>query len=221
MPVFCHDESRMAMMIKRIVVATGNVGKLREIRAVFAGRGIELPSSAQMGVDAPDEPFDTFMENALAKARYAAAKTKTPALADDSGLVVAALKGKPGVLSARYSGVDANDARNNAKLLRAMRQAEKRHKGNIRKDAFYYAAMVFVLSADDPAPVFAEGFWRGEILPEMRGDGGFGYDPVFYDAAAGKTGAQMSPSEKNRRSHRGKSLRAIIRLLQERGLITK
>ena len=216
-----HNQSRIIVMIKRIVSASGNVGKLREIRAVFGGRGIELPSSAQMGIDAADEPFGTFVENALAKARYAAAKTKTPALADDSGLVVAALGGKPGVLSARYSGENASDTRNNAKLLRAMHQMAKKHNGDIRKDAFYYAAMVFVLSANDPAPVFAEGFWRGEILTETRGEGGFGYDPLFYDAATGKTGAQMTASEKNRRSHRGKSLRAIIRLLIERGLITK
>ncbi|MGI9338111.1 MAG: RdgB/HAM1 family non-canonical purine NTP pyrophosphatase [Gammaproteobacteria bacterium] len=202
-----------------IVVATGNAGKLREIRAAFAGRDVELPSSGQMGIGAADEPFGTFMENALAKARYAAKKTKLPALADDSGLVVAALGGKPGVLSARYSGADATDAANNAKLLRALRMMAKKQNGNICRDAFYYAAMVFVRCADDPAPVFAEGFWRGEILASMRGDGGFGYDPLFYDPAAKKTGAQMSPFEKNRRSHRGKSLRAIIRLLIERGLL--
>lgn len=202
-----------------IVIATGNAGKLREIRAAFGRRGIKLPSSGQMGIGAPDEPFGTFMENALAKARYASAKTKLPALADDSGLVVAALGGKPGVLSARYSGINATDKANNAKLLRAMHR--QKQQGNNLKDAFYYAAMVFVLSATDPAPVFAEGFWQGEIGEVICGDGGFGYDPLFYDPVVGKTGAQMTAAEKNRHSHRGKSLRAIIRLLIARGLLTK
>ena len=207
------------MPAKTIVIATGNVGKLREIRAALDKSGLHLPSLAQLNIKGAEEPYQTFMENALAKARYAAAKTKLPALADDSGLVVGALGGKPGVMSARYAGINASDAANNNKLLRHIKKAEKQNGGKINRGAFYYAAMVFVLAAEDPAPVFAEGFWRGEVLDELRGDGGFGYDPLFYDAAAAKTGAQMSPAEKNRRSHRGKSLRAIVRQLTARGIL--
>ena len=189
---------------KTIVIASGNAGKIREIREALSPLGARLPSLSDLGIAQTAEPHPTFMENALAKARAASAAASLPAIADDSGIAVAALNGAPGVLSARYA--DGGDNANNQKLLAAMQNAEDRR-------AFYYAAMVFVRSPDDPAPLFAEGRWRGEILRELRGEGGFGYDPLFYDPRMKKTGAQMSPAEKNKVSHRGSSLRRLTRLL--------
>ena len=191
------------------VIASGNNGKIREIRAALAGFPIRLTTQAEAGVSAADEPYATFIENALAKARHVSAKTNLPALADDSGLVVPALGNAPGVYSARYSGDDADDVKNNAKLLTAMENIKDRR-------AFYCALIVHIRHADDPAPLVAEGFWRGEITLEPRGNGGFGYDPLFYDARVGKTGAEMSLAEKQRVSHRGKSLRRLTRLLRQR-----
>ena len=207
------------MPTPKILIATGNAGKLREIRAALAGCGAQLPSAAELNIGSPAEPHGTFMENALAKARFAAKESGLPALADDSGLVVAALGGKPGVHSARYAGNNAIDKDNNDKLIKAMLQAEQQQGETLERGAYYYAAMVFARDANDPAPLFADGYWRGEILKEPRGENGFGYDPLFYDATLGKTGAQMSAEEKNKVSHRGKSLRAITALLIERGIL--
>lgn len=195
--------------MRDVVIASGNAGKVREIREALAPLWTRLPSLADLQIAQAEEPHRTFWENALAKARAASAAAKCAAVADDSGLVVPSLGGAPGVHSARYAGAESDDLANNEKLLAAMRGIENR-------GAFYYAAIVFLESPDDPAPVFAEGFWRGEILSEMRGGGGFGYDPLFYDPRAGKTGAQMTVAEKNRASHRGKSLRALMRTLARR-----
>ena len=202
-------------MTMTIVLASGNAGKLREIRAALtAGQSadLHLPCATELGAPAADEPHGTFLENALAKARTVAAYTGLAALSDDSGLVVSALLGAPGVHSARYAGANANDDTNNKKLLDAMCDAADRR-------AFYYAAMVYVAAADDPAPIFAEGFWRGEIITERRGDGGFGYDPLFFDPTVGKTGAQMTVEEKNRVSHRGLALRRLLRLFKRRKIL--
>lgn len=198
-----------------IVLASGNAGKLREIRAALTAAqaaDLHLPCAAELGASAADELHGTFFENALAKARVVAAYTGLAALSDDSGLVVSALCGKPGVHSARYAGANANDDTNNKKLLDAMCDVADRR-------AFYYAAMVYVAAADDPVPVFAEGFWRGEIITEPRGNGGFGYDPLFFDPTVGKTGAQMTAEEKNRVSHRGLALRRLLRLLKRRKIL--
>lgn len=192
-----------------VVIASGNPGKVREIRAALPELG-RMPSLADLGLAQASEPFGSFFENALAKARAAARRAGCAAIADDSGIVVRALAGAPGVRSARYAGSRATDADNNARLLADM-------KGKRDRSAFYYAAMVFVESAGDPAPVFAEGFWRGEILRTPRGDGGFGYDPLFWDPARGKSGAEMTPRQKNAVSHRGKSLRDLARRLRARG----
>lgn len=197
------------MIETAIVIASGNGGKVREIRAALASLHIRLPSLADLQLAQAAEPHRTFFENALAKARSAAKAAKLPAIADDSGLVVPALDGKPGVHSARYAGDAATDLQNNKKLLAAMTDIKDR-------SAFYYAAMVFVESENDPAPLFAEGFWRGTILRELRGANGFGYDPLFYDARMQKTGAQMSAAEKNKVSHRGESLRALLQIMSER-----
>lgn len=198
-----------------VVLATGNNGKVREIRAALSPFGLSLPTQAEFNIAAAAEPHPTFLENALAKARHVAAAANLPALADDSGLVVPALGNAPGVHSARYASVPSDfgdatpDARNNEKLLRAM-------DGVSERQAFYYALLVFVRSANDPAPLVAEGFWRGEIATAPRGDGGFGYDPLFYDDSIGKTGAEMSIAEKQRSSHRGRSLRRLARLMRWR-----
>jgi len=198
-------------MSRTIVIASGNAGKVREIRRALAPLKLELPSLADLKIEQAPEPHLSFMENALAKARSAAEAVNGAAIADDSGISVYALDGAPGVHSARYAGEDADDDKNNRKLLEAMNGKEDRR-------AFYYAAMVYVSHAADPAPVFAEGLWHGEILNECRGSGGFGYDPLFLDTTVQKTGAEMQPDEKNAVSHRGKSLRRLLHLLQERGI---
>ena len=198
-------------MLTEVVIASGNAGKIREIRAALAPAGLRLHTQGELGIGEADEPHGTFLENALAKARHTAAASGKPALADDSGLTVAALGNAPGVHSAYYSGA-RDDAKNNAKLLAEMQGAQNRK-------AFYYAAMVLVLHADDPAPVFAEGYWHGEIADGLRGDNGFGYDPLFYDARLEKTGGEMSAAEKYRVSHRGQSLRQLLRLLRRRRLL--
>lgn len=195
-----------------IVIASGNSGKIREIRAACAGLPLTLPAQEELGIAGAAEPHGTFLENALAKARHVSAACGQPALSDDSGLVVPALGNAPGVHSARYAGSGATDAQNNAKLLAAMRGIEAR-------SAFYYAAMVIVLHPSDPAPLFAEGYWHGEIAADMHGEGGFGYDPLFYDPAVGKTGAQMDSAEKNEVSHRGHALRRLVKLLRRRRLL--
>ena len=162
--------------MNRIVVASNNPGKLRELAALLAPLGLEAVPQSQFGVPEAEEPHDTFLENALAKARHASRATALPALADDSGLCVPALGGEPGVHSAFYAGQAATreerDGANNAKLVAALSNAEDR-------SAFYYCVLVLVRSASDPTPVVAEGSWNGEIVREPRGGGGFGYDPYF------------------------------------------
>ena len=194
---------------KTIIIASGNEGKIREIRAALLPLGMVLSSLSELNMTQAPEPHPSFFENALAKARAATLASGLPALADDSGIVVPALKNSPGVLSARYAGENATDEDNNQKLLSEMEHIEDRR-------AFYYAAMVFVESPDDPAPIFAEGMWHGEIAKAPSGNGGFGYDPIFYVPDAGKTGAEMSLDEKNACSHRGQSLRRLYALMQQK-----
>ena len=194
-----------------LVIASSNCGKIAEIRAALAHLPLHLPSQRELDIEGSEEPYVTFLENALAKARHVAAASGKPALSDDSGLVVPALANAPGVHSARYAGADADDVKNNAKLLAAMQNIRERQ-------AFYYAAMVLVRHAEDPAPIFAEGYWHGKIIDSPRGKNGFGYDPLFYDSRLGKTGGEMQIEEKQRVSHRGKSLRRLVRLLHQRRL---
>lgn len=197
--------------LARLVIASGNAGKLREIAAILAPLGTAIVPQGELGVPEAAEPHGTFVENALAKARHAARITGLPALADDSGLFVDALAGGPGVRSARYAedGDPAlpQDERNNRKLLAALT-----HETNRR--AHYYCVMVLVRSADDPQPLIAEGEWHGEVTREPRGAGGFGYDPLFHIPAAGCTVAEMTPEAKNRVSHRAQ---ALLRLAQRLG----
>jgi XTP/dITP diphosphohydrolase len=195
----------------KLVIATGNAGKLREIRELLSPLAIEVLPQSDFDVPEAEEPYVTFIENALAKARHASRHTGLPALADDSGICVDALQGAPGVVSARYAGgasrASGQDERNNEKLLRALEGSKDRH-------AHYYCVMVLVRHADDPQPLIAEGIWQGEILDAPRGDGGFGYDPIFLDAKTDKTGAELPLDIKNRISHRGQALAKMLHMLE-------
>ena len=196
----------------RWVLATANRGKTAEFAALFreSGLAIELIAQTELGVRSVPETASTFVENALLKARHAARVTGLPAIADDSGLVIDALGGMPGVLSARYAGPAADDLANVAKLLAAL-AAETQ-----RRTARFHCVLVALLRADDSAPAIAAGEWSGEIARVARGSNGFGYDPVFFDARLGRTAAELSAAEKNRVSHRGQALRHLIELLKKR-----
>lgn len=188
----------------RWVLASGNAGKLREMRALLAETGIELVTQGELGIADIEETGLTFVENALLKARHAAAVSGLPALGDDSGLCVDALGGAPGLYSARYAGAHGDARANIAKLLDALRGVPDEARG-----AHFYAVIVLVRHAEDPQPLIAEGLWRGRILHAPRGDGGFGYDPVFFDPAHGGSAAELEPALKNRISHRGQALAAL------------
>jgi len=194
-------------MLHRLVLASGNPGKLREFKRLLEPLGMEVVPQAKLGITEADEPHVTFVENALAKARHASAHAGLPALADDSGVVVDALDGAPGVQSARFAGEPRSDERNNALLLERLRGVDNRH-------AHYYCVLVLVRRADDPEPIIAEGSWAGRIVELPRGDGGFGYDPYFEDIDTGMTGAEMPLDLKNARSHRGHAMRALVARLQ-------
>jgi XTP/dITP diphosphohydrolase len=191
---------------RRIVLASSNAAKLREISMTLHGLTWEIVPQGQLGVDATDEPHPTFVENALAKARHASACTGMPALADDSGLCVDALNGLPGVFSARFAGDDANDQNNNAELLRRLA-------GVTQRQAHYTCVLVAVRSIEDAEPLVVDARWYGEIAQAPRGEGGFGYDPLFYVSDLGVTAAELDPVQKNRTSHRGLALGALAEKL--------
>jgi len=199
--------------LRTLVLASGNAGKLRELDALLRPEGYELHPQSEWGTTAVREDGLTFIENALLKARHATLHCGHPALADDSGLVVPALGGAPGIRSARYAGPQADDAANNAKLLGAMDEMD----GDSRR-AYFYCAMVLVRSADDPTPIVATARWNGFILSEPRGRGGFGYDPLFLVPDHGCSSAELPVATKNRISHRGQAMRTMTRLLHERRL---
>lgn len=188
----------------KIVLASSNAGKLREFAALLAQADLEVVGQQTLGIAAAEEPHSTFLENALAKARHASTMSGLPALADDSGLCVAALGGAPGVQSARYAGEDATDADNNTKLLREL-------DGITDRRAHYCCLLVAVRRADDPEPLIADARWHGEILRAPRGSGGFGYDPLFLLPERGISSAELPADEKNRISHRGRALRELVR----------
>lgn len=197
----------MALPFDRLVIATGNAGKLREIRQLLSPLALEVLPQSDFAVPEAEEPHCTFIENALVKARHASLHTGLPALADDSGICVDALQGAPGVLSARYAGEPRSDTRNNERLLAALAGQAHRH-------AHYYCVMVLVRHPEDPQPLIAEGIWQGEILNAPRGEGGFGYDPIFLDAKTDKTGAELPLEIKNRISHRGQALSKLLHMLE-------
>ena len=194
-------------MTQRLILASNNAGKLKEFAQLLGPIGFELHPQGEFNVPEADEPFGTFVENALQKARHAARLTGLPALADDSGVCVNALGGAPGVYSARYAGEPKSDARNNEKLIADLASEAD-------KSAYYYCVLVYVRHADDPQPVIADGRWNGEMIATPRGNGGFGYDPHFYIPSLGKCAAELTSEEKNAMSHRGQALRALVEKLK-------
>src|SRR5574343_779819 len=187
----------------KIVLASNNAKKMKELNALLAPLGFEVIPQGQLGIPEAEEPHCTFVENALAKARHAAEHSGLPALADDSGLCVDALHGAPGVYSARYAGDPKSDARNNEKLLANLA-------GEANRKAHFYCVLVLVRAADDPQPIIAEGEWHGEILEAQRGAEGFGYDPLFYVPTHGQTAAELDAAIKNQLSHRGQAMQKLI-----------
>lgn len=195
-------------MLTQLLLASNNAGKLKEFSALLAPLGIsQIVPQGQLGIPEAEEPYGTFIENALTKARHASRLSGLPALADDSGLCVDALGGAPGVLSARYAGEPKSDQRNNEALLAALDGTENRQ-------AHYYCVLVLVRSAEDPQPIIADAVWRGHILPAPRGEGGFGYDPLFQAQGYEISVAEMASVEKNRVSHRAQALVQLVNRLQ-------
>lgn len=191
---------------KKIVLASNNQGKLKEFFHVLSPLGISLHAQSEFAVPEAEEPYFTFVENALTKARHAARMTGLPALADDSGICVNALQGAPGVLSARFAGEPKSDARNNQHLIQQLA-------GFADKSAYYYCVLVYVRSEHDPQPVIADGLWHGEIIDQPKGEHGFGYDPHFWIPSLNKSVAELTPSEKSQLSHRGQALRTLLEKL--------
>ena len=201
-------------MTTRLVLASNNAKKAAELHAMLAPLGIEIIAQAELGVSEAEEPHLTFIENALAKARHAAAATGLPAIADDSGLCVDALGGAPGVQSARFGGEPKSDARNNARLLEALAgfpDPEQRR-------AYFCSVLVLVRHAEDPLPLIADGQWHGEILSAARGEGGFGYDPLFWVPELEQTAAELDAKLKNTLSHRAAAMRHLLARLQSQPL---
>ena len=194
---------------RKLVLASNNPGKLREFSALLAPLSFSLVAQGELGVPEAEEPYPTFVENALTKARHAAQLTGLPALADDSGLCVQALRGAPGVYSARYAqlaGGEKSDAANNARLLAELAALP----ASAGRRAYFYCVLAYVRSADDPQPLIAEGRWDGEILDAPRGAAGFGYDPMFYVPSLALTAAEMESRVKSEHSHRALALRQLL-----------
>jgi len=195
---------------QRVVLASGNAGKLAELGALLAPLGLELVAQGALGVPEAEEPWPSFVENAIAKARHASRHAGLPALADDSGLCVAALGGAPGVLSARYSaaaGGEPGDAANNARLLAALA-------GQPDRRAYFHCALVLLRHAEDPRPLIAEGSWHGRVAEAASGTGGFGYDPLFLPDDEQGSAAELAPARKNALSHRGRALASLLAQLR-------
>lgn len=195
--------------MQNVVLATGNAGKVRELADLLTDFGLKIVAQTELGVSSADETGLTFIENALIKARHAAQVTGLPAIADDSGLAVDALGGAPGIYSARYAGEDASDAQNLEKLLHAL---EKVPDG--QRQAQFHCVLVYLRHAEDPTPLVFHGSWAGEITRAAAGEGGFGYDPIFYVPELGKTAAELSKAEKRAVSHRGKALTLLLEAMR-------
>lgn len=195
--------------MKKIVLASNNPGKVREINQLFAELNIEVVPQSDFGVAEIEETGLTFVENSILKARNAAQHTGLPALADDSGIEVDALKGAPGIYSARFAGVGASDSENLKKLLSELKAIEKAH-GNVTRTARFQCLMVLMRHGNDPTPLICQGTWQGEIIDTPQGDNGFGYDPVFYLPSENCTSAQLPADKKNALSHRGKALQCLL-----------
>jgi len=198
----------MQPYFEKIILASGNTGKLTEIQQILEPLGIEAIAQSVFTVPEIDEPFDTFLENALLKARHASRLSGLPALADDSGICVNVLHGEPGVRSARYGGEPKSDERNNQMLVQALENHSDR-------SACFYCVLVLVRHAADPQPIIADGCWQGQIISQPRGMNGFGYDPYFFLPDLGRTSAELSSEQKNQLSHRGRALRKLVDILAE------
>jgi XTP/dITP diphosphohydrolase len=196
--------------MRRLVLASSNKGKLAELRPLLADTGLELVAQSELGVQDAIEDGLTFVENALIKARHACRQTGLPALADDSGIVVDALGGAPGLISAHYAGVHGDGPGNIARVLRELEGVPE-----ARRTARFHCTLVLLRHAEDPQPIIAEGSWEGRILFAPRGEGGFGYDPIFYDPALRSGAGEMSAEVKNRVSHRGRALAVLRERLAE------
>ncbi|MFQ0995393.1 XTP/dITP diphosphatase [Gilliamella sp. BG2] len=191
--------------MQKIVLATNNQGKVNELQTLLANAGFDIIAQNQFNIPDADETGLTFIENALLKARHTAKLTGLSAIADDSGLAVDALDGQPGIYSARYAGEHGNDKSNNQKLLKALQNIPKE-----KRTAYFYCALVFMRHENDPTPIICLGKWDGLILNEEQGDGGFGYDPLFYVPELGCTAAQLTKEQKSQISHRGQALKQLI-----------
>lgn len=200
------------LLVKRVVLATGNVGKLREMSALLAPLGLELLTQSSLGIHPAAETGTTFLENALIKARHGSRVAKLPAIADDSGIEVDALDGRPGVYSARFAGENASDDDNLRKLLTELHGVPAEF-----RQARYHCVIVFVRDAHDRDPIVAHGTWEGQIATDPRGSGGFGYDPIFIPAGLHSTAAQLPPDQKNKLSHRAQALASLVTELKEIG----
>jgi XTP/dITP diphosphohydrolase len=196
--------------MQKIVLASNNAGKVREINQILAGLDFEVVPQAEFDIPEADETGLTFVENAILKARHAATLSGLPAIADDSGLEVDALHGAPGIYSARYAGVGASDTDNLNKLLEAMQSVP-----DAERTARFQCLMVFMRHGEDPTPLICQGTWEGRILESAQGEGGFGYDPVFYVPERDCSSAQLDADTKNRLSHRGKALKQLLAAMQK------
>ena len=195
-------------MPRKLVLATGNTGKVNEFNQLFAALSVEVVTQSSLGVTPVPETGETFIENAIIKARHAARQTGLPAIADDSGLVVSVLDGAPGIYSARYAGEGCSDQDNIDKLLTALH-------GQMDRRAHFFCALVFMRHADDPVPLISQGYWHGTITQSPVGFGGFGYDPVFYVTSERCTAAEMDKARKNSISHRGQAMSVLIEQMRQ------
>ena len=196
--------------MQKVVLATGNAGKVSELAHLLASFGLDVVAQTELGVESAEETGLTFIENAILKARHAAAVTGLPAIADDSGLAVDFLGGAPGIYSARYAGVDASDQQNLDKLLVALKDVPQG-----QRDAQFQCVLVYMRHAEDPTPLVCHGSWAGEIIFAEAGEGGFGYDPIFYVPELGKTAAELTREEKSAVSHRGQALKLLLAAMKE------
>lgn len=195
--------------MQKVVLATGNPGKVREMADLLAAFGLDIVAQTELGVESAEETGLTFIENAILKARHAAAVTGLPAIADDSGLAVDALGGAPGIYSARYAGEEASDQQNLLKLLDALENVP-----DGQRQAHFHCVLVYLRHAEDPTPLVFHGSWQGEIIRSAAGEGGFGYDPIFFVPALGKTAAELSKAEKQAVSHRGKAMTLLLEAMR-------
>ncbi|MEN4978899.1 XTP/dITP diphosphatase [Erwinia billingiae] len=195
--------------MQKVVLATGNPGKVREMADLLAAFGLDIVAQTELGVESAEETGLTFIENAILKARHAAAITGLPAIADDSGLAVDALGGAPGIYSARYAGEDASDRQNLLKLLAALENVP-----DDKRQAQFHCVLVYLRHAEDPTPLVFHGSWQGEITRSAVGEGGFGYDPIFFVPELGKTAGEMTKAEKHAVSHRGKAMTLLLEAMR-------